>query len=126
MARGGSPRMGFSACFGAPLLSTAINQSLRDWITNNNNIFKLDTLLGLGISFAIVCSQLGVSVPVNFTNLSLLMSAFLVTSLVTVLVWLPLNRFMANKWLGSIQYVVYASFLIVAVLQEANVLMPDP
>lgn len=89
-------------------------------------VILLDTLLGLGISFAIVCSQLGESVPVKFTNLSMFMSIFLVASLATVFVWLPLNRFKANKWLGIIQFVVYLTFLIVAVLQEAGVLLPDP
>ncbi|EFX89188.1 hypothetical protein DAPPUDRAFT_310076 [Daphnia pulex] len=101
MARQNLPRMGFSACFGAPLLNT---------------------LLGLGISFCIVCSQLGESIPVAFTKLSLIMSVFLGLSLVTVFIYLPINGFQANKWLGIVQFSVYLMFVIIALLAEADVL----
>ncbi len=84
-----------------------------------------DTLLGLGISFCIVCSQMGESIPVAFTRLSLIMSVFLGLSLITVFIYLPLNGFQANKWLGAVQFVVYILFVIIAILQEADVLWPD-
>lgn len=87
--------------------------------------FPTDTLLGLGISFSIVCSQLGESIPVAFDNLSLVMTAFLAISLVVVFLYLPLNGFQANKWLGVVLFSVYALFMVIALLQEANVLWPD-
>lgn len=84
-----------------------------------------DTLLGLGISFVIVCSQLGESVPVSFDYLNLIMTVSLGASLVTGLVYLPLARFQANKWLGFILLGVYLLFVIAAILQEAGLLWPD-
>lgn len=101
MARQNAPRMGFSACFGAPLLNT---------------------LLGLGISFSIVCSQVGESIPVAFTKLSLIMSVFLALSLVTVFIYLPINGFRANKWLGIVQFGVYSIFVTMAILIELDLL----
>lgn len=101
MARQNAPRMGFSACYGAPLLNT---------------------LLGLGISFTIVCTQLGQSVPVSFNYLNLIMTVFLGASLVVVLIYLPLVKFQANKWLGLVLLTVYLAFVTTAVLQEAGCL----
>ena len=125
MAKQNMPRMGFSACFGAPLLSILSLLILKSierikYIITFN--FLLDTLLGLGISFCIVCSQLGESIPVAFTKLSLIMSVFLGLSLVTVLIYLPINGFQANKWLGIVQFSVYLIFVIIALLAEADVL----
>jgi len=104
MAKQNAPRMGFSACYGAPLLNT---------------------LLGLGISFVVACSQIGESIPVTFTHLSQLMTMFLLISLISVMVYLPLNRFQASKWLAVILWAVYFSFIVLALLQEANVFWPE-
>ena len=52
------------------------------------------------------------------------MSVFLGLSLVTVFIYLPLNGFQANKWLGTVQFIVYILFVIIAILQEADVLWP--
>ena len=52
------------------------------------------------------------------------MSVFLGLSLVTVFIYLPLNGFQANKWLGIVQFIVYILFVIIAILQEADVLWP--
>ena len=50
------------------------------------------------------------------------MSVFLGLSLVTVFIYLSLNGFQANKWLGTVQFIVYILFVIIAILQEADVL----
>ena len=87
-----------------------------------------DTLLGLGISFSVVCSQLpgGSVVPVSFSYLNLIMTVALGASLVVVLVYLPLARFRADKWLGLVLLAVYLAFVITtAILQEADCLWPD-
>ena len=131
MARQNAPRMGFSACYGAPLLSKAGNVLgfethlfVKTFLVFFSYLFT-DTLLGLGISFLIVCTQLGESVPVSFDYLNLIMTVSLGASLVTVLVYLPLARFQADKWLGIVLFAVYLFFVTAAVLQEAGVLWPD-
>lgn len=79
----------------------------------------------MGISFVAACSQVGEGIPVRFSHLSELMTMFLVISLVSVYVYLPLNRFQANKWLGVLLFAVYLTFLTLAILQEADVFWPD-
>lgn len=53
------------------------------------------------------------------------MSVFLALSLVSVFLYLPLNGFHANKWLGIVQFSVYGVFVVIAILQEAGLLWPD-
>jgi hypothetical protein len=53
------------------------------------------------------------------------MTVALGTSLVTGLIYLPLNGFQAGKWLGVVQFSVYFLFVVMAILQEADVLWPD-
>jgi len=103
MAKQNAPRMGFSACYGAPLLNT---------------------LLGLGISFVVACSQIGENIPVPFTHLSQIMTIFLLASLVTVFIYLPLKQFQANKWLGMILFGIYFTFIVLALMQEADIFWP--
>jgi len=104
MAKQNAPRMGFSACYGAPLLNT---------------------LLGLGIAFVAACSQINESIPVSFTHLSQIMTIFLLISLITVLIYLPLNQFQASKCLGMLLFGIYFAFVFLALLQEAGIFWPQ-
>ena len=53
------------------------------------------------------------------------MTIFLMLSLVSVFVYLPLSRFRADKRLGFLLFAIYVAFLTLSILEEADVLWPD-
>lgn len=100
MARQGFPRTGISACFGGP-------------------VFNL--LLGVGIPFTIKTIRSG-PVALNFTSIQVLLLVTLCLSLLSSLIILPLLGFRVDKRYGIYLYIVYAVFLVLAILMEVGVI----
>ena len=85
-----------------------------------------DTLLGLGVPFVIACGRLGgEAIPVSFPHLSQLMVIFLLASLISVFVYLPMCQFRADRKMALILFSIYFIFVTLAVLQEAGLVWPD-
>ncbi|XP_069134964.1 mitochondrial sodium/calcium exchanger protein-like [Argopecten irradians] len=101
MARQGYPRMGISACFGGPL-------------------FNL--LLGIGIPFTVATIKNGADYQLEITFEEVVLAAFLMLSLITSLLIVPLSKFKMSRTYGIILIVLYGIFLVVAILAETNVI----
>nr|KAI8753626.1 sodium/potassium/calcium exchanger 6; mitochondrial-like [Biomphalaria glabrata] len=101
MARQGYPRMGISACFGGPL-------------------FNL--LLGLGIPFTIACIKRGGVFYLKVNLEQMVLAAGLGFSLASSLVIVPFSKFKMSRPYGIYLLFLYATFLVVAVLIEVNVI----
>ena len=101
MARKGFPRMGISACFG-------------------ESLFNL--LLGVGIPFTIGTIKNGGPLKIKITIEEVILASFLLLSLVTSLVVVPLSKFRMSKPYGVLLMIVYIVFLIVAILGETGVI----
>ncbi|XP_059179246.1 mitochondrial sodium/calcium exchanger protein-like [Physella acuta] len=101
MARQGFPRMGISACFGGPLFNM---------------------LLGLGIPFSIACfkNRGTFDLKVNLEQMTL--AAGLGFSLVSSFIIVPLFGFKMSRPYGIYLLVLYAAFLVIAILIEVNVI----
>lgn len=98
MAKQGSPRMGFSACFGGPL-------------------FNL--LLGIGLPFTISLATTDSNVlPVQYDQMILILCAGLGVALVTNLFLFPFTKFKGTKIHGLILVVLYIAFMTVAIYFE--------
>ncbi|XP_052074372.1 mitochondrial sodium/calcium exchanger protein-like [Mytilus californianus] len=104
MAKQGFPRMGMSACFGGPL-------------------FNL--LLGIGIPFTIGTIKNGGTYKIKITVEEVVLVSFLMISLLTSLVVVPLSKFRMSKPYGILLIVVYIVFLIVAILAETGTITGD-
>ncbi|CAC5384113.1 SLC24A6 [Mytilus coruscus] len=104
MAKQGFPRMGMSACFGGPL-------------------FNL--LLGIGIPFTIGTIKNGGTYKIKLTAEEVVLVSFLMLSLLTSLVVVPLSKFRMSKPYGILLIVVYIVFLIVAILAETGTITGD-
>ncbi|KAG8888928.1 hypothetical protein FRB98_006470 [Tulasnella sp. 332] len=93
-----APVMGFSACFGGPMLNI---------------------LLGVGISSSIVLHQRGQSYyPINFSTTLLVSSIGLLTLLLVTMIFLPLNGYWLSKRWGIFLITCYAVIMTVNVVVE--------
>jgi len=102
MASRGSPRAGFSACFGGPL-------------------FNL--LLGIGLPFSIQMIRTGQSIIQLVCNkMTLVLSGGLFISLSFSLIIMPIMKFRANKYYGIALIVFYFIFLAVCIIIEFTVM----
>ncbi|CAG2251403.1 NCKX6 [Mytilus edulis] len=104
MAKQGFPRMGMSACFGGPL-------------------FNL--LLGIGIPFTIGTIKNGGTYKIKITVEEVVLVSFLMLSLLTSLIVVPLSKFRMSKPYGILLIVVYIVFLVVAILAETGTITGD-
>jgi len=101
MARRGSPRAGFSACFGGPL-------------------FNL--LIGIGLPFTIQIIRGGATISLVCNKMTLVLSIGLVVSLVFSLIFLPIRKFQATKFYGIVLILIYIVFLSVCIVFEFTVM----
>lgn len=106
VARQGFPRMAISACFGGPL-------------------FNL--LLGIGIPFTIATIRESTHFfSVCFSSLALILISFLVWSLISSLVLLPVSGFRATRPYAIYLLVIYGAFLLTASLTALGVINSIP
>ena len=103
IARQGYPRMGFSACFGGPLLNL---------------------LLGIGIPFTIEFFKQGLDhhIQVNFDSMVLTLAISLGIALLASFIGMPLTKFKATKYHGICLMVLYIALLTAAIVVEFTVI----
>ncbi|ESN94087.1 hypothetical protein HELRODRAFT_186036 [Helobdella robusta] len=102
MARRGYPRAGFSACYGGPLFNT---------------------LLGIGIPFIYVTATSPTrAVEVQFEPIHMVLFAALAVSLVSAIIFIPLNKFYVNRCYGIFLIALYVVFIVIAILVEQRVI----
>jgi len=106
MARQGFPKMSFAACFGASLFNLT---------------------LGFGFSMIIKMVTAGVQeTELNFGSVELVLSAFLIFSLIVNLVGIALfQRFKITRLYGGILLFIYLVFLVVVLLTGTDVILKD-
>jgi solute carrier family 24 (sodium/potassium/calcium exchanger), member 6 len=94
-----APIMGFSACFGGPMLNI---------------------LLGVGISGSIVVGQTGQGYPLVFSHTLKVSAIGLLTLLVSTMVFVPWNGyFLSRKW-GAALITFYVIIMVVNVIVEVK------
>uniref|UniRef100_A0A7M5XCC0 Sodium/calcium exchanger membrane region domain-containing protein n=4 Tax=Clytia hemisphaerica TaxID=252671 RepID=A0A7M5XCC0_9CNID len=102
MARNGAPRMAIAACYGGPLLNM---------------------LLGVGISCTISAIRDGGEKSIIRGSTQYILSAMvLAISLLSAIIILPLHKFMSSKYIGFYLFGLYALYLTLSVLHEADIL----
>ncbi|KAF8322693.1 hypothetical protein DL93DRAFT_1051915 [Clavulina sp. PMI_390] len=92
-----APIMGFSACFGGPMLNI---------------------LLGIGLSGTFVIAQTGEAYPVEFDNTLLVSCVGLLALLVATLIWVPWNGYFLDRRWGLVLILAYACIMAANVLVE--------
>ena len=92
-----APIMGFSACFGGPMLNI---------------------LLGIGLSGAFVISQTGHPYRVEFSKTLLVSSVGLLFLLMTTLVYVPWNGYYLDRRWGIFLICSYIAIMAVNILVE--------
>jgi len=98
IAKQGFPRMGFSACFGGPLLNL---------------------LIGIGLPFTIYIVKNGGSVvKVGYNNMVLVLSAALGVALLTSLILMPASKFQATRVHGIALMALYIVLLTSNIVVE--------
>ncbi|KAG9065175.1 hypothetical protein KI688_002497 [Linnemannia hyalina] len=97
IAKMGFPQMGFSACFGGPLLNM---------------------LLGLGISGTYVTLSTDAHVPLELSPTLLVSLGTILLTVVGAMVVVPRSGYMLNRWWGIFLVVVYLVSMVVNVLLE--------
>lgn len=100
-ARQGYPNMGISACFGGPLFNI---------------------LLGVGIPFTVKCIKLKGGFTIKTSLLQDVLALFMGISLVSTLIFIPLNKFNFTRRYGFYLIGLYAIALIFCILIEAGVI----
>ncbi len=102
-ARRGFVNMSISACFGGPLFNI---------------------LLGVGIPFTFQCIRDG-EIMIKRSFLQDILALFVGISLVSSLIFVPLNKFYFSRRYGIYLIFLYAVFLVTCILIESKVI-PDP
>jgi len=92
-----APIMGFSACFGGPMLNM---------------------LLGIGLGGTLVISQTGMPYPVEFDNTILVSCCGLLALLISTLIFVPLNGFNLTRRWGIFLIFAYLCIMIANILVE--------
>lgn len=101
MARNGAPRMAIAACYGGPLLNM---------------------LLGVGISCTISALSSGGHKKIIRGQTQYILSALvLAISLVSAVTLLPIHNFISSKYIGIYLFTLYALYLTLSILHEADV-----
>ncbi|CAH1802112.1 unnamed protein product [Owenia fusiformis] len=104
MARKGEPRMGFAACFGGP---------------------TFNLLLGVGIPFTIrFIRRRATDEIVKFTLQQTILCAGVWASMLFSIVVVPVLKFKVSKIYGICLFILYISFLTIALLAETKVIRP--
>ena len=94
-----APIMGFSACFGGPMLNI---------------------LLGIGLSGSVIVRETGVPYPLYFSPSLVITGAGLLSVLLATLVFVPLNGyFLPRKW-GVSLICAYVTLMVANVVVEVS------
>ncbi len=99
-ARRGFPNMGISACFGGPLFNI---------------------LLGVGIPFTFQCLKDG-EIMIKQSFLQDVLALFVGISLVSSIIFVPLNKFYFSRRYGIYLIGLYVVFLVTCILIECKVI----
>jgi len=99
-ARRGFPNMGISACFGGPLFNI---------------------LLGVGIPFTFQCLKDG-EIMIKQSFLQDVLALFVAISLVSSIIFVPLNKFYFSRRYGIYLIGLYVVFLVTCILIECKVI----
>jgi solute carrier family 24 (sodium/potassium/calcium exchanger), member 6 len=94
-----APIMGFSACFGAPMLNI---------------------LLGIGVSGSVVMHETGQNYTLHFSPTLLVSSVGLLALLIATLIFVPWNGYLLSRKWGIFLLVSYLIIMLVTVLVEVN------
>jgi solute carrier family 24 (sodium/potassium/calcium exchanger), member 6 len=94
-----APIMGFSACFGGPMLNM---------------------LLGVGLSGTYVIHQTGVDYPLSFDKTLIASGICLLSLLLATIVFVPLNGFMLTRRWGLFLIACYLIIMSATVVVELN------
>jgi sodium/potassium/calcium exchanger 6 len=100
MAKQGYPQMAVSACIGGPCLNM---------------------LLGIGLASTIAIIKHGRSLELKLSGTLIISSAFLMFTICSHLVAVPLMNFKVKKWYGFYMFGLYGCFLVIALLNVTNV-----
>lgn len=93
-----APIMGFSACFGGPMLNI---------------------LLGIGISGTYIIRQTNEPYPLEFSTTLIITSAGLLALLIATLIFVPWNGYFLPRMWGVALIVAYTALMVTNVLVEA-------
>lgn len=94
-----APIMGFSACFGAPMLNI---------------------LLGIGVSGSIVMQETGQDYTLRFTTTLLVSTVGLLSLLIATLVFVPWNGYLLSRRWGIFLLACYVIMMVVNVIVEVK------
>ncbi|EDQ90217.1 uncharacterized protein MONBRDRAFT_31967 [Monosiga brevicollis MX1] len=99
VAKQGFPRMAVGACFGGP---------------------AMNMLLGIGVSATVACFKHGGTFPVHDQKSHQLVvsGGFLLLSLVSSAIIIPVNKFRVGKYFGMYLWVLYTAYLATALALE--------
>ena len=100
MAKQGYPQMAVSACIGGPCLNM---------------------LLGIGLASTIAILKHGRALELKLSDTLVISSAFLMFTICSHIVAVPLMKFKVKKWYGFYMFGLYCCFLIIALLNITNV-----
>ena len=104
MAKQGYPQMAVSACIGGPCLNM---------------------LLGIGLASTIAILKHGRALELKLSGSLVISSAFLMFTICSHLVAIPLMKFKVKKWYGFYTFGLYCCFLVIALLNVTNVFNID-
>ena len=127
-AKRGFPNMGIAACFGGPLFSKKeynfyyIIITIFSVFRNFFFLLIIDILLGIGISFTIRIIQSGHGYTIQTSLLQDILALFLGISLVSSLIFIPLNKFHFSRKYGIYLIALYVIFLTVCILVESGII----
>jgi len=100
MAKQGYPQMAVSACIGGPCLNM---------------------LLGIGLASTLSILRSGKPLELKLSGSLIISSAFLMLTICSHLVSVPLMKFNVKKWYGYYLFTIYLVFLVVAMLNVTGV-----
>ena len=123
VCRRGSPRAGFSACFGGPLFNLLLGIGLPFTIQLLHE-GKASIPLGRKLSSFLIdiYNRLTASCAAECTKMTLVLSAGLCVSLGFSFTVLPLRRFQAGKLYGLSLVAMYGVFLAICIVLEFTVM----
>ena len=81
----------------------------------------MNLLIGLGISITAQCTANG-SFPIEMEPTLLLSFAFLILSLLSALIVIPLCKFTSPKPFGVLLMAIYILYMLLIILVEVNIL----
>lgn len=101
MAKQGYPQMAVSACIGGPCLNM---------------------LLGIGLASTLsILHRGGEPIKLQLSGSLIISSAFLMANICSHLVFIPLMKFNIKRWYGIYLFILYACFLLIALLNITGV-----